>query len=30
MENSIMGEFDLDFCKVLFEELDPDNLRKQF
>ena len=30
MENSIMGEFDLDFCKVLFEELDPDILRKQF
>ena len=25
-----MGEFDLDFCKVLFEELDPENLRKQF
>jgi hypothetical protein len=25
-----MGEFDLDFYKVLFEELDPENLRKRF
>ena len=25
-----MTEFDLDFYKVLFEELDPENLRKRF
>jgi len=30
MENSIMDKFELDFFKVLFEELDPENLRKRF
>ena len=30
MENSIMDKFELDFYKALFEELDPENLRKRF
>jgi transcriptional regulator with GAF, ATPase, and Fis domain len=29
-EDGLMGEIDLDFYKVLFEDLDPENLQKRF